>query len=147
VFFAKEELWRIGWLAWVGRAHGDICVRRGEADRQAIRDGEDRLAKGLAVAILPEGTRSKSDALGPGQPGAAFLALRKGVPILPYGIWGAERLRKPTDALRRPKIDIRFGEPFVLDPALRKDLPAATEQIMRSIAALLPPAYRGAYGE
>jgi 1-acyl-sn-glycerol-3-phosphate acyltransferase len=50
---------------------------------------------------------------------------------------------------RRPRVDITFGEPFVLEKPARingESVHAATDQIMRRVAALLPESYRGYYG-
>lgn len=145
VFMAKEELWRNPFLRMLGLGHGDILVRRGEADRQAIKAAQAALDKGLAFAILPEGTRSKEATLQRGQPGAAFIALRAGVPILPAAMWGTERIKKPVDLLQRRKVILRYGEPFSLEGFNRKDLQGATDHIMRKVAVLLPERYRGVY--
>ena len=146
-FLAKAELWEHPVLAFLGRHHGELRVRRGEADRQAIRDAEALLERGGFLGIMPEGTRSKTGGLIPGQPGAAYLAIRCNVPVLPAAVWGTEAIQKPADLLRRPRVEVVFGKPFTLDPGLRKNLAAATEQIMRAIAALLPERYRGVYRE
>jgi 1-acyl-sn-glycerol-3-phosphate acyltransferase len=146
-FMAKSELWEQPVLAFLGRHHGELKVRRGEADRQAIRDADDLFKRGGFLGIMPEGTRSLTGALQAGQPGAAYLALRNDVPIVPAAIWGTEQIMKPADLLRRPKVRLVYGEPFRLDPALRKNLPAATDQLMLAIAALLPERYRGVYAE
>lgn len=144
-FMAKAELWENPILAFLGRHHGELRVRRGEADRHAIRDAEALLRRGGFLGLMPEGTRSKTGGLQPGKPGAAYLALRCNVPILPAAVWGTEAIKKPTDLLRRPRVHVVFGEPFTLDPSLRKHLEVATDQIMRAIAALLPERYRGVY--
>jgi 1-acyl-sn-glycerol-3-phosphate acyltransferase len=147
VFMAKAELWENGFLNMLGRGHGDIRVRRGEADRQAIKDADAALKSGLAVGIMPEGTRSRDAKLGPGEPGAAFIALRNNVPILPVGIWGTEHIYKPKDLLVRRRVRIQYGDPFVLPSELRRNLPKATDEIMTSIARLIPERYRGVYAE
>lgn len=144
-FMAKAELWEQPVLAFLGRHHGELRVRRGEADRQAIRDAEALFQRGGFLGIMPEGTRSKTGGLLPGQPGAAYLAIRCNVPVLPAAVWGTEVIRTPVDLLRRPRVHVVFGEPFTLDPALRKNLQAATDDLMRAIAALLPERYRGVY--
>ncbi|MFN8533341.1 MAG: lysophospholipid acyltransferase family protein [Dehalococcoidia bacterium] len=144
-FMAKSELWEQPVLAFFGRHHGELRIRRGEADRQAIRDADALFKRGGFLGIMPEGTRSKTGGLLHGQPGAAYLAYRNNVPIVPVGVTGTEAIHKPADLLRRPRVRIVFGEPFRLDPANRKNLAAATDQIMLAIAALLPERYRGVY--
>ncbi|MEO8971963.1 MAG: hypothetical protein ABI406_10255, partial [Ktedonobacteraceae bacterium] len=51
----------------------------------------------------------------------------------------------------RPQVTVSYGEPMLLKPrgkkVTREDIDEATEQVMRKIAEMLPPEYRGAYGE
>ena len=148
VMLAKDELrhshlWR--WLlADVG---GTIFVRRGEGDRAALERALDVLRNGGMVALGPEGHRNPSG-LAAGRTGVAYLAARSGAPVIPMAAWGHERAAAAWRRLRRVPIEVRFGSPIVLDdgadgPALRR----CTDAIMRSIAAQLPPEYRGVYGD
>jgi 1-acyl-sn-glycerol-3-phosphate acyltransferase len=70
--------------------------------------------------------------------------------LLPVGITGTEAITTPLVLLRKPRIRVVVGEPFAL-PAQRRitaeQVQAATDEIMRRIAALLPEQYRGIYGE
>ncbi len=156
VFMAKEELFRDGWSRfWVGN-FGAIPVSRGGVDREAIRRAEDWLRKGVSLIIFPEGGRSQGARLQPALPGAALIAAHTGVPVLPVSITGTEKLKnmrlKPLIwcVFHRPRITVNIGRPFLPPPAGGK-LPkeqrnALMKDIMGKIAALLPPAYRGAYG-
>src|SRR5687768_9492649 len=83
IFMAKQELWRKRWVGWVVERYGAFPVRRGEADRAAVRRGMSILEAGGAIGIFPEGTRSRSTQLGRPHPGASLLALKSGAPILP----------------------------------------------------------------
>lgn len=136
----------------IGNSLDAIWLNREEADFQALREVLRRLKEGGILGVAPEGTRSKSESLAPGKPGAAFLAARSGAPLIPVGVWGTEdrvvsqRLR----SMQRLDIHIRIGEPFLLPPLPRGDdrdpfLAESTDEIMCHIAALLPPAYRGVY--
>jgi 1-acyl-sn-glycerol-3-phosphate acyltransferase len=150
IFMAKQELWRYPPVGWVVERYGAFPVRRGEADRAAIRRGLSILAAGGAVGIFPEGTRSRRAVLKEPYPGASLLALRSGAPVLPVGIVGTEIMGKFGWVGHWPRIDITYGEPFVLDPRSGEGkgrLLEATDTIMRRIAALLPPERRGRYGE
>ena len=99
--------------------------------------------------MFPEGTRSKDGRLLPGQPGSTFLALHSGVPIIPVGITGTQRVHSPLDVLRRPEIVVNVGEPFSIKKEsgtpMGQTLQTNTERIMMAIARLLPPEQRGAY--
>jgi 1-acyl-sn-glycerol-3-phosphate acyltransferase len=146
VYLAKEELFmgRIGWLV---RFLGAIPVKRGEADRQLLRASNELLKRGKALVIFPEGHRSDNHQLIPAHAGMGMIALRAGVPVVPVAVCGSEHVFKKF----RPRITISYGEPLVLRPKgakiTKEDIQEATETVMRHIAAMLPPAYRGVYGD
>jgi 1-acyl-sn-glycerol-3-phosphate acyltransferase len=149
VFMAKEELFRSRPLAWFLGSLGAFPVHRGRLDRKAIRQSGKVLAEGKALVMFPEATRSPKAQLQPAFPGSALIASRQDVLILPVGIYGTERLKGPW-LFRRPKITINIGKTFSLPGAggklTKEELTAHTELIMRRVAELLPPEYRGVYG-
>jgi 1-acyl-sn-glycerol-3-phosphate acyltransferase len=151
VFMAKEELFRKRWPRFWVQNFGAFPVRRGGADREAIRQTERWLKAGVSVIIFPEGTRSPSAQLIPALPGAASIASRLGAPILPVGITGTEKLKKLRLRWPRLKITITIGPPFRLpssDGKLTKEARGQlTGEIMGHIARLLPPEYRGVYAQ
>lgn len=126
-----------------------IFVARGEADRRALGQALEVLKAGGLLAIAPEGTRSKTGALQRGHEGAAYLASRTGATIVPVAAWGQEQTIKRWRRLRRPHITVVVGDPYVLpgtpNKAKSEQLAAYTDEIMRRIAILLPPEYRGVY--
>lgn len=146
-FMAKEEMrsWPI--IGWLADRSGVFFVRRGEGDRAAQRQAFELWAAGKPVGVFPEGTRSRDGRMRSIKPGAALLAIRAGVPILPVGIAGTHRLFSRGWLPRRSKVTFRIGEPFSLphQPDGRLDraaLVAGTDCIMAEIAALLPPGQR-----
>jgi 1-acyl-sn-glycerol-3-phosphate acyltransferase len=147
-FMAKQELFEIPLLRSWMRCIGTFPVRRGEPDRQAIRTALQVLERGGVVGIFPEGTRNPRGYLLPAEPGAAFLALRARVPILPVGILGTlEILPKGAWVPRVRKIRVRIGPPFRLDDLEHAPdrLQQASDRIMTAIAGLLgtpPPVHR-----
>jgi 1-acyl-sn-glycerol-3-phosphate acyltransferase len=149
VFMAKEELFRSRPLAWFLGSLGAFPVHRGRLDRKAIRQSEQVLAEGKALVMFPEATRSPKACLQRAFPGSALIASRHSVPVLPVGIYGTERLKGPW-LFRRPKITVNIGKPFSLPKAgsrlSKEELAEHTDIIMRRIAELLPPEYRGVYG-
>jgi 1-acyl-sn-glycerol-3-phosphate acyltransferase len=130
-----------------------LWLDRHNPDFRALREVQKRLKAGQIAAIAPEGTRSPTVQLQPGKPGAAYLAAKTGVPIIPMSIVGTEdkevvrRLRR----FRRLDITIRVGEPFSLPPMPRQNrdefLRQSTDKMMCRIAVLLPPKYRGVYAD
>lgn len=153
-YMAKRELFAHRLFGPFIRSMGAFPVNRQAVDRAALRQAGLLLDEGLIVGILPEGTRSPTRQLSAGNPGVALVAYQRGAPLLPVAITGTQHL--PFDAKgtgerwlgRRTTVTI--GRPFTLpprEPGKRPDLDAATDQIMRAIADLLPPEYRGVYGD
>lgn len=128
---------------------GVIWLSRQAADHNAFKRGLAALDRGWLLAISPEGRRSPTGALVRGKRGAAFLARRADVPIVPVAITGSERVAGSLRRLRRARVTIRVGEPFRLvdssGPDRRATLAQDTDRIMERLAALLPSTYRGAY--
>lgn len=150
MFMAKEELFRSPLTAYFVGNFGAFPVHRGKLDRKAIRQSQQVLTDGLALIMFPEATRSKSARLQRAFPGSALIAMRGGVPVLPVGIAGTEKIKGIGWILRRPRITVNIGPPFYL-PANQKlsraELIENTDLIMERIAELLPPKYRGVYGK
>lgn len=147
-FMAKSELFAKGVIAWGLPRVWAFPVRRGEADRAAITTATELLKRGELVGIFPEGTR-KREGMGEGQQGAAFIAMRAGVPLVPVGIAGTDKIKpKGSRFMRFPRVTIRYGEPVSFadidesagDRKARMEL--LTAELMRRIAAELAAAQR-----
>ena len=129
---------------------GAFTVRRGTADRQALRTAERVLEQGRLLCLFPEGTRSDNGALGAAHGGAALLALKTGAPIIPVALTGTPRIfSRRFPWLGFPRVTVTIGEPFTIESPAgathRDDRALLTRAIMARIAALLPPELRGAY--
>ena len=134
-YMAKEELF-VPVLGDIYRLLGAFPVRRGGADRAAIKHGIDILESNQVLAIFPEGTRSKTGELGKAQPGALMMASKVKAPIVPACIIGTDYKRHGRIW---PKVTVRFGKPmpFHEDAVVNKEfLHAMTEELMQHIAKL-----------
>jgi len=136
-------------IKWLANTAGGIWLERETADFGAFRLAIKALNEGLFVGIAPEGTRSKTGGLMQGKPGAALLAVKAGVPIVPVGIIGTEDGMKKLLTFRRTRFIARFGKPFILPPLDRNDregqMGRNSDEVMCRIAVLLPEEYRGIY--
>ena len=66
---------------------------------------------------------------------------------MPAAIRGTEAVGR-LGWLRRPILTVTFGRPFYLPPSRGKvNRQASADYIMERIAELLPPEYRGIYGD
>ncbi len=150
---AAMELYDIKPVRWLLNAYGVIWVHRGRPDLRALKAARQALEQGRVVALAPEGRQSVTRSLEEGTEGAAYLALKARVPILPVALTGTEdeHIFGHLKRWRRPEVSITFGPPFRLDDlpnrgaGFRKALQIGTKRIMLAIAQLLPPRYQGAY--
>ncbi|MEM7519087.1 MAG: lysophospholipid acyltransferase family protein [Planctomycetota bacterium] len=131
-FVARNTLAKFKPLAWLMAKCGTVLIGRGTADRAAMRLMGEHLSLGDCLAIFPEGTRSKDGTLGQFKGGAVVTARRAGVPIVPAGIRGPNRVLPSGAWLPRPvKIEIAFGE--AIDPAD----PEAADKLRAAVASLI----------
>jgi 1-acyl-sn-glycerol-3-phosphate acyltransferase len=161
VLMSKVENFR-GALKFFMPLVGAFTVRRGKFDREALRMAEATLATGRLLCIFPEGTRSDAG-LAEAHSGAALLAAKAAVPVVPVAITGSPRIfSRRFPWLGFPRVTVTIGEPFLLHapsagatpgttspspvPGFRRDdRERMTGEMMRRIAALLPPELRGYY--
>lgn len=133
-YMAKEELFHNRIFGNLIRALGAFPIKRGKSDVGALRAAMKMLESGECVAIFPEGGRSHANSLRRGKQGAALVAAKSGVNILPVGICGEYRLFR--------KITVRIGKMISMADYFGKKLSAedlqkiTDEQIMPAIAGL-----------
>jgi 1-acyl-sn-glycerol-3-phosphate acyltransferase len=112
-YMAKDTLWKYRWSARLITALGGFPVNRETADREALRTCEAALRRGEPVVIFPEGTRRTGAVVVDMFEGAAFVAIRGGVPIVPVGIGGsAGAMPRGARLLRPVKIRMVIGAPL-----------------------------------
>ena len=133
--------------------YGTYKVAQGTPNREAIHAAEAVLAQNGVLGVFPEG-RLHEPPLHDALPGAAFLALRTGAPVLPVGIysdhaWDIFGTIKRTG--HRLTVTCKFGDtigPFVsanpFHPS-KEELSRVGRQMMSAIAGLLPPDMQGEY--
>lgn len=142
-FMAKEELFKIPILKWVLPRVNAFPVRRGGADRSAIRTAIELLEKGKVIGIFPEGTRTRTGELLPLRRGASLVALKANVPVVPVGILGTFRPVRWRGLLPRfNRFVVRIGEPIDLSSLCegedeRERVERAAAVMMERIAGLL----------
>jgi cytidylate kinase len=167
-WLGKREVFDWPVLSWLARHGGVHPVERGAADVEAFRSAIRILEAGHVLAVFPEGTRSPDGRLQPAKDGVAVLAQRSGATIVPIGVGDSDRLWPKGRRIPRriPSVTVNVGSAFRLDEALgaaggdagagpdgqpgaerRRAKGAATDLIMRRIAALLPPRQRGAFAD
>lgn len=147
--FGKVELYDLPVLGKLMDAYGVIWVHRGQPDRKAIRAVTKALEEGRIVLLAPEGRESLTGSLEHGTGGAAYIALKANVALVPMTITSTENagLFGNMRHLQRTKVSLTIGPAFRLGkgPVLRDTIRQGTETIMRKLAMQLPSRYRGFY--
>ena len=145
----KIELYFFPVLGTIMDWYGFIWLHRGRPDRRAMHAALQGLGEGRVIVLAPEGRYTQAGGLEEGGHGAAFLALKADVPVVPVALTGTQNaiVYGNMRRLRRTPVTMTIGEPFRLEA--RADRRAAmqhgTRRIMESLARLLPPEYRGTY--
>jgi len=113
-FMGKRELWKHGWSARLFDALGAFPVDRDNPDRAALRTAMEALQGGEPLVVFPEGTRRFGPVITDLHDGAAYLAARAGVPIVPVGVGGSEEiLPSGRSRLRLHRVAVVVGRPIV----------------------------------
>jgi 1-acyl-sn-glycerol-3-phosphate acyltransferase len=132
-FLAKAELLEVPVVGAALRSLGVFGVRRGEGDRDALRQARKLAREGNLVGIHLEGTRQRFGHPGPMHPGGLMIAMQEGVPVIPCGLdtfgWS------PTN---RRLCAVVWGDPMRLDdlPRNRRGYAQATEIVGAEIVRL-----------
>lgn len=134
-----------------------IFIRPNSSDIEPIKRAVETLKEGHPVLIFPEGSRSRTGALIQAKKGASLIAKRAGVPVVPVALTGTEQFMPIDDQhmgrerVRRAHLTVRFGPPFRMEEleaevtGAEDPRQALTDAMMRRVAQLLPPEYRGVY--
>lgn len=117
-FMGKQELWKYRTVGWLIGALGAFPVNRGHADREALSRCVKILESGEPLTLFPEGERKDGPRIHPLFDGAAYVAARARVPIVPVGIGGSSRVMPRHAKMIRPrKVCVVIGAPiWVIDP-------------------------------
>lgn len=144
-FLAKAELAETPWIGFIERRLGNIHLKRDGRDIGPIRQALQELKSGdRCLVVFLEGTRSEEgSALGDAKQGAAMLAARSGVPVVPVYLENTGRVApKGTLVPTYYPIRLHIGAPVDLGLPRRKPddvaLEAATGRIRDAILALRP---------
>ncbi|HYB52937.1 MAG TPA: lysophospholipid acyltransferase family protein [Thermoanaerobaculia bacterium] len=138
-FLAKRSIFRVPVLGWSIAAAGFIPVDRGErASGPATLDAAlARLAGGRSVVIFPEETRTRTGELLPFKKGAARLALRSGLPLLPLGLSGTRRILPPGSLYMSPgRVVVCVGEEIPCGGVGAKARSDVTRDLREEVARL-----------
>ncbi len=109
----KESLFTTPGVSYLCAALGAIPVRRGEADRDALKAAKALLDRGESMIVFPEGGRQSGPKITELFDGAAWLAAKTGARVIPVGIAGTEAaMPEGSKSLHRSNVVIVAGDPM-----------------------------------
>ena len=115
-FMGKDSLWKQKQVGAFLSLLGGFPVTRGAADLEALKRCVAVLDAGEPLVMFPEGTRQSGATLHPLFEGPAYVALKRGVPIVPVGIGGTERvMRKGSKMIWPHKCHVTVGSPIAVE--------------------------------
>jgi 1-acyl-sn-glycerol-3-phosphate acyltransferase len=140
-FLAKRGLFQIPFMGWHLARAGHIPVPRGDA-RAAVKTmtlaAQIVREQGISLLIFPEGGRSRKGEMRPFMEGAAYIAIRAGVPLVPVGLIGTrEVLPYGSGIIRGGTVTMRIGDPMPTDHATVRDRLHLTEVLRHRIVELV----------
>ena len=142
-FMGKDSMWKPRWSAWFLSVFGGFPVSRDGADREALRTTIDLISAGEPAVLFPEGERKSGPRTHLLKEGAAYVAAKCDVPIIPVGIGGSEAaMPKGRNLIRPVKIHIIVGEPILAPPrresgrVSRKAVAATTGRLRKDVQQL-----------
>ncbi len=137
-YMAKEELFQVPILRQAITLYGAYPVKRGSADRSAIRAALQCIENGWATGVFLQGTRTTDGRITEPKLGAALIAAKANVPLLPVCLWGTHAIVNKGSYLPRPvPITVRVGH--LIDPprsSNREELELLTQKCAEEINSL-----------
>ncbi len=141
---AKEVLFHLPFLGWHLRRSGHLPVDRAspKASMRSLEAAAVRVREGASVVFFPEGTRSRTGThtgeTGAFKHGAALLAIKAGVPLLPVAIGGTRAVLQPDSLHVRPgNVSVEFGKPISTVGLTHRDAGSLTEIARGQILEML----------
>jgi 1-acyl-sn-glycerol-3-phosphate acyltransferase len=145
-FLAKRSVFRVPFLGWGIKAAGFVPVDRGDPRRgqEAVDAAMRRLRGGRCVVVFPEETRSRDGELLPFKKGAALLAIRAELPLVPVSIVGTYKVLPPETLKSSPgRVIVSVGEPIPTQGMSASDRAELTRRLRDAIEVLRAEALAG----
>lgn len=134
-YMAKEELFKVPILGRAIHLYGAYPVKRGAADRSAIRQAIAKLEDDWAVGIFLQGTRTPDSRISSPKLGAALIAAKTQVPLLPVSVWGTQAIIQKGSPLPHPvPVTVRVGN--LISPPSSSDRDELTDLTHRCVEAI-----------
>jgi 1-acyl-sn-glycerol-3-phosphate acyltransferase len=136
---AKKELWPIAFIGWYLDRSGQIPIntQNPHATLSSLGVGVKALRSGMPLFVFPEGGRTPNGEMQSFLSGAAYLAIRSQVPLVPIALSGVyDLLPMHTRHLYPGKLTLIAGEPIPTTGMTVRQTDELTERLRRAIKEL-----------
>ena len=137
---AKQELWKVPFIGWYLNRSGQIPIDTANprATLSSLTFAAKTLKSGMSLFIFPEGRRTVDGSLSPFLSGAAFLAIRSQLPLVPMALSGVyDLLPIHTHHYYPCKLTLSVGEPIETKGMTLRQTDELTERLKTAIEDLL----------
>ena len=137
---AKKNLFHIPFLGWHLRRAGHLPVAKEDvrASVRNIADAARRVSQGVSIVVFPEGGRTVDGTLGEFRAGAAYIAIKAGVPTAPMCILGTREVLPVGSIIVRPgSVELRVGTPLSTTGMSSRDAGRLLNELRREICQLI----------
>ena len=147
-YLARESLFRFPVIGSILKAVNAVPVDREGGGAAGLRAIFDRLLKGGAIILFPEGTRSPDGSLRAAKSGIGLTVIKSEAPVVPVRVFGTFDAFSRHHSFPRPKkVAVKFGKPLDFaqlraeaqvcsKPRLKEIYQEVADEIMKAIAAL-----------
>lgn len=149
-FLARDSIFRVPILASILRSWEVVPVDRDGGTGRGLKAILDRLSRGGAIILFPEGTRSRHGELNPARSGIGLTVIKSNAPVVPARVFGTYAAYGAHKILPRPRpLSVKYGRPMFFEalraeaqtcskPRLKEIYQEVANEIMAVIATLEP---------
>ncbi|HYV27566.1 MAG TPA: lysophospholipid acyltransferase family protein [Candidatus Eisenbacteria bacterium] len=149
-FLARESLFRYPVVGWVLHKWNSVPVDREGGGAKGLKAILDRLLKGGAIILFPEGTRTRDGKLQPARSGIGLTVIKSVAPVVPARVFGTfEAFGRHMRFPKPHRIMVKYGQPMLFEklrqeaktcskPRLKEIYQQVADEIMSAIAKLEP---------
>ena len=141
-YMAKKELFETPVLGFLIKSVGAFPVKRGTADRAALKKAIETVKNGKVICVFPEGTRSPNGNLLPAESGIGMIALKSKAPVVPVALIDTDRLLPAhSKCFHFARVRVIYGKPLTFDDLYergmdREAIDEVGKRVMAAIAGL-----------
>ena len=133
-YLARESLFRFPVVGWVLRNWNSVPVDREGGGARGLKAILERLLKGGAIILFPEGTRSRDGKLQPARSGIGLTVIKSTAPVVPVRVFGTYEAFGRHMRLPKPfrRVAVKYGKPMYFEK-LRAEAKECPKDRLRQI--------------